>query len=130
MVVIVLTACSAGLRGDVSRWLLEIAPGVFVGHINARVRDRLWERIQDTLKDGRAIMVFSARNEQHLDFRVFRSDWQPTDCDGLQLIKHPQEEETFETYAGTKRRGWSNAAKYRRARRYGTQSRSRRQESE
>ena len=84
MIVIVLTACPSGLRGDVSRWLLEISPGVFVGHISARVREKLWERIVDTLKDGRASMVFSARNEQHLDFRVFRSDWKPVDCDGLQ----------------------------------------------
>lgn len=122
MVVIVLTACPTGLRGDVSRWLLEIAPGVFVGHVTARVRDRLWERIVDTLKDGRAIMVFSARNEQHMDFRVFRSDWRPVDCDGLQLIRHPgesDEQESLETFAGKPRRGWSNAAKYRRARRYG-----------
>ncbi|ATU19686.1 type I-E CRISPR-associated endoribonuclease Cas2e [Bifidobacterium choerinum] len=124
MVVIVLTACPTGLRGDVSRWLLEIAPGVFVGHVSARVRDRLWERIVDTLKDGRAIMVFSARNEQHLDFRVFRSDWQPVDCDGLQLIRHPSEEDAaFESFAGAPRHGWSNAAKYRRARRYGGKSR-------
>ena len=117
MIVIVLTACPSGLRGDVSRWLLEISPGVFVGHISARVREKLWERIVDTLKDGRAIMVFSARNEQHLDFRVFRSDWKPVDCDGLQLIKHPNEDK-HDTYAGTKRHGWSNAAKYRRAKKY------------
>ena len=38
MVVIVLTACPVGLRGDLTRWLLEIAPGVFVGHIDARMR--------------------------------------------------------------------------------------------
>ena len=31
MVVIVLTACPAGLRGHLTRWLLEISPGVFVG---------------------------------------------------------------------------------------------------
>ena len=54
MVVIVLTACPVGLRGDLTRWLLEIAPGVFVGHIDARIRDRLWERIIDLLRDGRA----------------------------------------------------------------------------
>ena len=58
MVVIVLTACPVGLRGDLTRWLLEIAPGVFVGHIDARIRDRLWERIIDLLRDGRAVMVY------------------------------------------------------------------------
>ena len=38
MVVVVLTACPVGLRGDLTRWLLEIASGVFVGHVTARVR--------------------------------------------------------------------------------------------
>ena len=46
MTVIVLTACPAGLRGDLTRWLLEIAPGIFVGHISARVRERLWLRVR------------------------------------------------------------------------------------
>lgn len=44
MVVLVLTACPSGLRGDISRWMLEIAPGVFVGRLSTRVRERLWER--------------------------------------------------------------------------------------
>lgn len=66
MIVVVLTACPVGLRGDLTRWLLEIAPGVFVGHVTARVRERLWERIVELVKGGRAIMVYSARNEQHL----------------------------------------------------------------
>ena len=59
MVVIVLTACPVGLRGDLTRWLLEISPGVFVGHLDARVREKLWERIVELSKNGRAIMVYS-----------------------------------------------------------------------
>ncbi|WP_423232601.1 type I-E CRISPR-associated endoribonuclease Cas2e, partial [Bacillus licheniformis] len=43
MTVLVLTACPAGLRGHLTRWLLEISPGVFVGHVPARVRDALWD---------------------------------------------------------------------------------------
>nr|WP_252831049.1 type I-E CRISPR-associated endoribonuclease Cas2e [Bifidobacterium catenulatum] len=50
MVVIVLTACPVGLRGDLTRWLLEISPGVFVGHLDARVREKLWERIVELSK--------------------------------------------------------------------------------
>lgn len=66
MTVIVLTACPTGLRGDLTRWLLEIAPGVFVGHISARVRERIWLRARAFAKQGRAIMVYSAANEQHV----------------------------------------------------------------
>lgn len=42
MVVIVLSACPAGLRGHLTRWLLEISAGVFVGHVSTRVRDLMW----------------------------------------------------------------------------------------
>lgn len=122
MVVIVLTACPVGLRGDLTRWLLEISPGVFVGHLSARVRDRLWERVLGMVKDGRAIMVYSARNEQHLAFRVHRAAWQPEDCDGLNLVKRPLPEGTAGdetgTSSGLRRNGWSNASRYRRVRRF------------
>ena len=39
MMTLVLTACPAGLRGDLTKWLMEISPGVFVGRPSARVRD-------------------------------------------------------------------------------------------
>lgn len=117
MVVIVLTACPTGLRGDLTRWLLEISAGVFVGHVSAKVRDRLWERIVDLIRDGRAIMVYSARNEQHFAFRVHRADWAPEDCDGLELIKRPAARRQAE--GGSRRTGWSNASKWRAARKYG-----------
>ncbi|MBT1171799.1 type I-E CRISPR-associated endoribonuclease Cas2 [Bifidobacterium sp. MA2] len=134
MVVIVLTACPVGLRGDLTRWLLEISAGVFVGHVSAKVRDRLWERIVGMVKDGRAIMVYSARNEQHLAFRVHRSDWRPVDCEGLELITRPapvsgsraeeprgsaSDADASRSSNGARRRGWSNASKWRKARRYG-----------
>lgn len=119
MVVIVLTACPAGLRGDVTKWLLEIAPGVFVGNLSTRVREKLWERIVSLVKNGRAIMVYSARNEQHLAFKVHQPDWEVIDCDGLQLIKRPAGTEDS-TLLGPPKKGWSNASKYRRSRKYGS----------
>lgn len=120
MVVIVLTACPLGLRGDLTRWLLEISAGVFVGHVSAKVRDRLWERIVDLVRDGRAIMVHSARNEQHLGFRVHHADWMPVDCDGLELVQRPNSmsKGKTQTESQSRRSGWSNASKWRAARRY------------
>ena len=59
MTVLVLTACPADLRGHLTRWLLEISPGVFVGHVPARVRDALWDRVIEMRRDGRAILVLS-----------------------------------------------------------------------
>lgn len=118
MVVFVLTAVPSGVRGDLSRWLLEIAPGVFVGRVSARVRQRLWARVCDFMKTGRAIMVFSARNEQHLDFEVFQPDWNVVDCEGVRLIKRPKGTDDA-SLMGAPRKGWSNASKHRQARKFG-----------
>lgn len=112
MVVVVLTACPAGLRGHMTRWLLEISPGVFCGRVSARVRDRLWGQIVELSKDGRALMVFSRRGDQGLDFKVHRHDWEPVDLDGVTLIRRPDKPSTEPTM----RPGWSKASKFRRAR--------------
>lgn len=118
MVVFVLTACPPGVRGDLTRWLLEIAPGVFVGQVTARVRDRLWSRVCEFTKGGRAIMVYSARNEQHLKFEVFQPDWKVVDCEGVSLIKRPKGSGDAMP-SGALPPGWSNASKHRKARKYG-----------
>lgn len=89
MTVFVLTAVPPSLRGVLTRWLFEIAPGVFVGRVSARVRDLLWERIVEGIGRGRAIMVYSARTEQRLAFRVHGHDWEPVDFDGLSLMMRP-----------------------------------------
>lgn len=113
MVVLVLTACPAGLRGHLTRWLLEISPGVFVGVVTSRVRDLLWRNVIELSKDGRALLVYSVRGEQRLAFKVHRHDWQPVDVDGLWLMKRPADPSA----AGeTPRKGWSTASRRRRAR--------------
>ncbi|WP_125613115.1 type I-E CRISPR-associated endoribonuclease Cas2e [Specibacter cremeus] len=114
MVVIVVSACPEGLRGDLSRWLLEISAGVFVGRVTARVRDLLWERVIELAKDGRAIMVFSAKDEQRLDFKVHRNHWVPVDMDGVNLILRPAAKKEGDK-TGELRPGWSNASRYRKA---------------
>lgn len=119
MTVIVLTSCPAGVKGDLSRWLLEIAPGVFVGRISARLRERLWARIINMLRDGRAIMVYPARNEQHYSFKTFQPDWQVVDCEGVELVKRPHGTDDA-SLVGTSGKGWSNARKHQRARKYGS----------
>lgn len=114
MVVIVLTACPAGLRGHLTRWLLEINAGVFVGHVTARVRDRMWATVIELAKDGQALMVYSTRSEQRLAFKVHRHHWIPVDVDGLQLMLRPSTE-SDDGAQPEMRKGWSSASKYRRA---------------
>lgn len=113
MVVLVLTACPVGLRGHLTRWLLEVSAGVFVGHVSARVRDLMWERVVELAKDGRAIMIHSAKGEQRLAFKVHRHDWKPVSLDGVQLMLRPSEGTVPTT--PQLRAGWSNTSKYRMA---------------
>lgn len=109
MTVVVVAACPIGLRGHLTRWLLEIAPGIFVGKISARVRDRVWDRVTDIVKTGRAIMVYSADNEQGLAFKVHAHEWIPVDHEGINLILRPATRDR-----GTVAKGWSTASKRRR----------------
>jgi len=111
MVVVVLTACPAGLRGHLTRWLLEISAGVFVGKVTARVRDELWTRVVEMIQDGRALMIHSQHGEQGLSFRVHRHDWEPTDFDGLVLMRRP----LAGSQQTTMKPGWSNASRRRKA---------------
>lgn len=113
MTVVVLSDCPPKLRGDLSKWLLEVNTGVYVGNISARVRERLWQRICDHLRHGRATMVFHTNNEQHMDFLVHNTTWNPVDFDGVKLMRHPtstgKKENILSEELGLQK-GFSNAA--------------------
>ena len=89
MIVLALSAVPEGLRGHVTRWLMEISPGVFVGTLSARVRERLWEIVTENMKTGRAVMVYRARNEQSHAFLTWGDPRKPVDFDGLTLMMRP-----------------------------------------
>lgn len=88
MVVVTLTDCPARLRGDITRWMLEISTGVYVGNFSVRVREELWKRICDHIRTGRAVMIYSTAGEQRFGFYVHNSHWVPEDYDGVKLICH------------------------------------------
>lgn len=120
MLVLVLTAVPPGLRGFLTRWLLEISAGVFVGKVSMRVRELLWQRTTTMVRTGRAILVFSARNEQGLSFLVHGHHWEPIDVDGITLMLRPSDgarTATSEEQVGAERSrsatGWSKAARRR-----------------
>ena len=89
MIVITLTDCPPKVRGDLSKWLLEISTGVYVGNLSARVRDELWGRVCEHVKEGRATMVYSSNGEQKLDFAIHNTSWLPVDYDGIKLVRKP-----------------------------------------
>ena len=116
MVVLTLNNCPASLRGDITKWLVEINAGVYVGRVSARVRDLLWERVCDSIKQGSATMVYSTKNEQHMDFRVHNNQWEPIDFDGIKLVLRPSVARVKKQ--SSLRLGYSKASKYRNAKRY------------
>ena len=87
MLVITISCCPPKLRGDLTKWLIEIDTGVFVGNLNPRVRESVWNRICSNIGSGRATMVFGTNGEQKLDFKTWNSDWVPVDYDGITLVR-------------------------------------------
>ncbi len=90
MVVMIMENVPVGLRGEFSRWLIEPHPGVFLGHLTAMVRDRLWERACENCREGGIIQMWTTNNEQRFSVRKYGSTRREiVDMDGLQLVRRP-----------------------------------------
>jgi len=77
-----------GLRGELTRWLIEPHPGVFVGHLNAMVRDKLWEKCCHECQEGGIIQIWSVNTEQKFAVRVYGETRRSiVDFDGLLLVR-------------------------------------------
>ncbi len=94
MVVIILEKVPPALRGVLTRWMLEPHPGVFVGHLSARVRDKLWERCLKAKRRGGVIQIWSTNNEQRFAMRMDGIEGREiVDWEGIQLIRLSPKEE-------------------------------------
>lgn len=88
MLVLILERVPAGLRGELTRWMLEPRAGVFVGQVSAMVRDKLWDKVESGLKGGSALLIHSTNNEQRFAIRVRGEPSRVVvDFEGLSLIK-------------------------------------------
>ncbi|MFC8247899.1 type I-E CRISPR-associated endoribonuclease Cas2e [Streptomyces chartreusis] len=116
MTVIVLTNCPPGLRGFLTRWLLEIAAGVFIGNPSARIRDILWDEVRQYTGQGRALLAHTTNNEQGFTFRTHEHAWRPIEHEGATLIRRPNPNSPAQqnSSSDTPHPGWSRAAKRRR----------------
>lgn len=110
MIVITMTNCPSKLRGDLTKWLCEINTGVYVGQVNAKVREALWHRVCQNIGSGQATMVYSFANEQHLEFRTHNAAWKVRDFDGIKLMMRPNAPGQD---GGELPKGFSNASKRR-----------------
>ncbi|MCF2706060.1 type I-E CRISPR-associated endoribonuclease Cas2 [Arcanobacterium haemolyticum] len=86
MVVLILTGAPASLRGAMTRWLLEVSAGVFVGTVSARVREKIWQIVEENLGTGRALLIWHARNEQRFSILSLGHEREPLDIEGLTVM--------------------------------------------
>ena len=90
MVVILLEKVPASVRGELTRWMLELRTGVFVGNISALVRDKLWEMVCLKLRSGAATLLHNADTEQGFAIRSYGGTSRSIeDFEGLFLTRIP-----------------------------------------
>ncbi|MFI0420510.1 type I-E CRISPR-associated endoribonuclease Cas2e [Spongiactinospora sp. 9N601] len=88
MIVISTTAVPDHVRGALTRWLIEPAPGLYVGTVSARIRDELWSAVSACIADGAAVCLHPAENEQGFTIRTAGERRRHVaDFDGLQLVR-------------------------------------------
>lgn len=90
MTVITLSNAPQFLRGDLTRWMQEIATGVYVGNFNSKVRDELWKRVKEGVGSGSATLSYSSQNELGYKFECYQTSRESLDYDGLELVLIPK----------------------------------------
>lgn len=93
MIVLLMEKVPVSLRGEITRWMIEIKSGVYAGHLSAMVRDKLWDHICAKTRGGGAMMLFNAANEQGYDIRTHGTTSRKIrSFDGLLLSTVPHKE--------------------------------------
>lgn len=94
MLVIVTENVPLRLRGYLSRLLLEVRSGVFVGDYGLRVREMVFENITEHVEQGNVVAVWSSNNESGFDFSTWGANRRiPVDLDGMKLVAFRPETE-------------------------------------
>lgn len=92
MVVMILERVPTSLRGELSRWLIEPQSGVFIGHVTAMVREKLWQKCTKQARAGGVVQAWSTNNEQRFQIRTYGiTSRLVVETEGLQLIEVPHD---------------------------------------
>lgn len=105
------------LRGDLSKWMQEIATGVYVGNYNTRVREKIWLRVNETIGNGEATISYYCRNEIGYNFDTKNTIQHVIDHEGIPLVFLPEGNDVNKVAMG-----FSNAKKIRNATKYSNRS--------
>lgn len=111
MIVLIMSKVPQQLRGYASRFLLEVNAGVFIGNCSKRVRESLWDEVENNMNsDSSSIMMWSdSTMEQGFNF-ISRGRNREYDLDGLMVIAS----KTQASGDAISKKGWSRASRYRR----------------
>ena len=91
MVVLILENVPPGLRGQITRWMIQPRAGVFVGKVSGMVRDKLWEAVEKHARGGSGIMLHSQNTEQGFAVRTFGDpSREMIDIEGVILARMPR----------------------------------------
>jgi len=87
MLVMILEKLPRKWRGALSRWLIELRPGMFLGNPSQRVRDEIWRQITERSPPGYVLQLWSSRHPQGYEYRQYGdSKRMLTDFEDLGLV--------------------------------------------
>lgn len=115
LTVITLKNVPVSLRGDLTKWMQEIATGIYVGNFNTKIRQQLWQRVVENVGDGEATITYQCRNEIGYAFDTVNAQRRVENFDGIPLVMLPNKERAEENNYNS---GYSTVARYRKARKF------------
>ena len=75
------------MRGRLAVWLLEVRAGVYVGNYSTKVREMLWNQVEEGIEDGNAVLAWAASNESGFDLLTLGENRRiPYELDGMTLV--------------------------------------------
>jgi CRISPR-associated protein Cas2 len=87
MLVIVVENVPPRLRGRLGLWLVEVRAGVYVGDVSRRVREMIWNNLEEGVDEGNAVMAWTSNNESGFDFLTLGTNRRiPVEMDGIKLV--------------------------------------------
>lgn len=113
LTVITLTNTPKSLKGDLTKWMQEIATGVYIGNFNRKIREEIWKRVEESIGNGEATLSYYYRNEIGYDFKTLNTNRKVLDYEGIPLVLIPRK-----TDENNLKTGFSKAAKFRKANKY------------
>lgn len=126
--VITITNAPSALRGDLTKWMQEIATGVYIGNFNAKIRENLWERVKNNIGKGEATLSYHSNNELGYRFETYQNRRKVIDYDGIPLVLFPICES--ENISNNIKYGFSKAYKQRNVKKYCRKSQSKKNNKE